>query len=222
MSLKIHWDRLDREVSLLIQQLLNSRFRSIDLPEFLGYLRVEDFTFGDAPPHITLTDIGDPLHEFYVDQRSANADDTPTDVQLTLDVSYTGNMTITLATELSINFPSSSFLSLPLRLTVTDVVFSATMVIALLDSHVSFCFLRPDMDEPDGVTPTSLLLDAKIYSEIGEQSKQVLKNVGKIEKFVLEQLRKFIDQDLVFPSFNTVNLSFQGDETKEEEDDDDD
>lgn len=34
----------------------------------------------------------------------------------------------------------------------------------------------------------------------------VLKNVGKIERFVVEQLRKFITEDFVYPSYHSVEL----------------
>ncbi|KAF9943857.1 hypothetical protein BGZ65_000092, partial [Modicella reniformis] len=34
----------------------------------------------------------------------------------------------------------------------------------------------------------------------------VLKNVGKIERFVVEQLRKFITEDLVYPSYHSIEL----------------
>lgn len=34
----------------------------------------------------------------------------------------------------------------------------------------------------------------------------VLKNVGKIERFVLEQMRKFITEDFVYPSYHSVKL----------------
>jgi distribution and morphology protein 12 len=44
-----------------------------------------------------------------------------------------------------------------------------------------------------------------VESEIGRQEdgKQVLKNVGKVEKFVLEQVRKIFEEEFVFPSYWT-------------------
>ncbi|KAG0199525.1 Mitochondrial distribution and morphology protein 12 [Mortierella sp. GBA30] len=40
----------------------------------------------------------------------------------------------------------------------------------------------------------------------GFSFKAVLKNVGKIERFVVEQLRKFITEDFVYPSYHSVEL----------------
>ncbi|GAB7344165.1 hypothetical protein MBLNU457_2057t1 [Dothideomycetes sp. NU457] len=50
-----------------------------------------------------------------------------------------------------------------------------------------------------------LLEEIKVESEIGnhDSGKQVLKNVGKIERFVLEQVRKIFEDEFVYPSFWT-------------------
>ncbi|KAL2006539.1 hypothetical protein VTN00DRAFT_9207 [Thermoascus crustaceus] len=51
----------------------------------------------------------------------------------------------------------------------------------------------------------SLLQEIRVESEIGrkENGKQVLKNVGKVERFVLEQVRRIFEEEFVFPSFWT-------------------
>ncbi|KAF3481276.1 mitochondrial distribution and morphology protein 12 [Arthroderma uncinatum] len=51
----------------------------------------------------------------------------------------------------------------------------------------------------------SLLREIRVESEIGrkENGKQVLKNVGKVEKFVLEQVRRIFEEEFVYPSFWT-------------------
>lgn len=50
-----------------------------------------------------------------------------------------------------------------------------------------------------------LLEEIKIESEIGqkENGRQVLKNVGKVEKFILEQVRRIFEDEFVYPSFWT-------------------
>jgi distribution and morphology protein 12 len=50
-----------------------------------------------------------------------------------------------------------------------------------------------------------LLQEVKVESEIGERDggRQSLKNVGKVERFVLEQVRRIFDEELVYPSFWT-------------------
>ncbi len=53
--------------------------------------------------------------------------------------------------------------------------------------------------------PGGLLEEIRVESEIGrkENGKQVLKNVGKVERFVLEQIRRIFEDEFVFPSFWT-------------------
>lgn len=53
-----------------------------------------------------------------------------------------------------------------------------------------------------------LLQEIRVESEIGrkEDGKQVLKNVGKVERFVLAQVRRIFEEELVFPSFWTFLL----------------
>ena len=52
---------------------------------------------------------------------------------------------------------------------------------------------------------SSLLREIHVETEIGRQEsgKQALKNVGKVEKFVVEQVRRIFEEELVFPSFWT-------------------
>ncbi|ERT01976.1 ERMES complex subunit MDM12 [Sporothrix schenckii 1099-18] len=50
-----------------------------------------------------------------------------------------------------------------------------------------------------------LLQEVRVESEIGqrESGKQSLKNVGKVERFVLEQVRRIFEEEFVYPSFWT-------------------
>ncbi|PHH78868.1 hypothetical protein CDD80_6077 [Ophiocordyceps camponoti-rufipedis] len=50
-----------------------------------------------------------------------------------------------------------------------------------------------------------LLQEVKVESEIGERDggRQSLKNVGKVERFVLEQVRRIFEEEFVYPSFWT-------------------
>ena len=58
---------------------------------------------------------------------------------------------------------------------------------------------------PAGERQGGLLQQIRVESEIGrkEDGKQVLKNVGKVERFVLAQVRRIFEEELVFPSFWT-------------------
>ncbi|GBB84933.1 hypothetical protein RclHR1_11500008 [Rhizophagus clarus] len=123
-----------------------------------------------------------------------------TDAQIHISVLYKGNMKMVISTELYMNYPSLMFMSLPVRLTITGFEFSATAVVAYLRNRINFCFLEPKDSEE------SLLKEVFIESEIGDKEKQVLKNVGKLEKFIVDQLRKIIDEDFVFPSYHSIEL----------------
>ena len=50
-----------------------------------------------------------------------------------------------------------------------------------------------------------LLQEIRVESEIGQRegTKQSLKNVGKVERFVLEQVRRIFEEEFVYPSFWT-------------------
>ncbi|RIA88426.1 hypothetical protein C1645_826346 [Glomus cerebriforme] len=123
-----------------------------------------------------------------------------TDAQIHIAISYKGNMKMTVSTELYMNYPSLMFMSLPVRLNITGFEFSATAVVAYLRNRINFCFLEPKDSEE------SPLKEVHIESEIGDIEKQVLKNVGKLEKFIVDQLRKIIDEDFVFPSYHSIEL----------------
>lgn len=46
-----------------------------------------------------------------------------------------------------------------------------------------------------------------IDSSVGQADKHVLRNVGKVEKFLVELLRKAVEDELVWPNFYTIALS---------------
>lgn len=50
-----------------------------------------------------------------------------------------------------------------------------------------------------------LLQEIRVESEIGQREggKTSLKNVGKVERFVLEQVRRIFEEEFVYPSFWT-------------------
>ncbi|KAF8929963.1 Mitochondrial distribution and morphology protein 12 [Haplosporangium bisporale] len=110
-------------------------------------------------------------------------------------------MGFTVETELLLNYPTFAFLALPVKLVITGFSFKAKVLMGYLRDHVNICFLEPE--DPN----ESILSNVRIESQVGDEQKQaVLKNVGKIERFVLEQMRKFITEDFVYPSYHSVKL----------------
>jgi distribution and morphology protein 12 len=132
-----------------------------------------------------------------------SSDSLDSDIQIIARITYEGNPRAQIQAELDFNYPSSSFISLPIRLTLTGLSFSGLALIAYIRNRVHFCFLEDDEDDEGW---EHMLRDIRLESEIGELGKGVLKNVGKVERFLLEQGRRMISEEFVFPSFYTFIL----------------
>lgn len=150
------------------------------------------------------------------------------DTQLVLHTSYTGTVRLSITAEVLLDYPMPSFVGIPLKLNITGLSFDGVALIAYLRKRAHFCFLGPDDAQAlvgveghayDGEHPRQggrdgnpesdrlggLLREIRVESAIGrkEGGKQVLKNVGKVEKFVLEQVRRIFEDEFVWPSFWT-------------------
>lgn len=146
----------------------------------------------------------------------------PTDLQVVARVTYDGDVRMTLTAEIMLDYPMPSFVKIPLRLSITGLSFDGVAILAYINKKMHFCFLDPEDAEtlvgaslePDAPSQKpaskkstfgSLLQEMQVETEIGRQEngKQVLKNVSKVEKFVLEQVRMIFEEEFVFPSFWT-------------------
>ncbi|KAI0288215.1 hypothetical protein BC826DRAFT_1093134 [Russula brevipes] len=156
-------------------------------------------------------------------------------LQLHLLVSWHSDMRLTLTTSLRINYPSPLFMSLPIKLSVTGLVFVGELAVAYEGGRrVHLCVLD-DLDPygpsarrsagSQGSSPSDpeggddalaakrlpvgqrLLPEIFIESELGQADKHVLKNVTRVEKFIQDVIRKTIEEELVFPNFHTLVLS---------------
>jgi mitochondrial distribution and morphology protein 12 len=152
----------------------------------------------------------------------------PSDLQVVARVKYAGDVRMTLTAEILLDYPMPSFVGIPLKLSITGMTFDGVAILASIKKRMHFCFLNPEdaealvgaeggANEEHGRSPTTapgattekmlggLLQEIRVESEIGrkENGKQVLKNVSKVEKFVLEQVRRIFEEEFVFPSFWT-------------------
>lgn len=155
----------------------------------------------------------------------------PEDFQVLCHAKYAGDVRLSLTAEILLDYPMPSFVGLPLKLNVTGVSFDGVAVVAYIRKRVHFSFLSPEDADAligseqqekdsgsndgrprsggDGSPPQKrhggLLQEIRVESEIGrkEDGKQVLKNVGKVERFVLAQVRRIFEEELVFPSYWT-------------------
>ena len=150
------------------------------------------------------------------------------DLQVVSHVKYSGDIKLSLTAEILLDYPMPSFVGIPLKLNITGLTFDGVALLAYIKKRAHFCFLSPeDADalvggesDLDSFHQTSqaaeqqntrrsriggLLEHIKVESEIGEKGngKQVLKNVGKVETFVLEQVRRIFEDEFIYPSFWT-------------------
>jgi distribution and morphology protein 12 len=139
------------------------------------------------------------------------------DLQTVFRVRYSGDVRLSLTVEILLDYPMPSFVGIPVKLNITGLSFDGVAVLAYIRRRAHFCFLSPEdahaaigADSPDDSHSSrmkmgGLLHEIKVESEIGqrENGKQVLKNVGKVEKFVLEQVRRIFEDEFVYPSFWT-------------------
>ncbi|KAJ4366320.1 Mitochondrial distribution and morphology protein 12 [Neocucurbitaria cava] len=153
---------------------------------------------------------------------------SPEDIQVVAHVQYTGDIKMSLTAEILLDYPMPSFVGIPLKLNITGLTFDGVAILAYIKRRAHFCFLSPDdadalvggetgfsglQTDSQGQNPRpiqrpkigGLLENIKVESEIGGQGngKQVLKNVGKVESFVLEQVRRIFEDEFVYPSFWT-------------------
>jgi hypothetical protein len=151
------------------------------------------------------------------------------DVQAVFRIRYAGDIRLNLTAEILLDYPMPSFVGIPLKLNITGLSFDGVGVLAHIRKRVHFCFLSPEDamtavgpdeedNEDDGGDDAGthhhrdrkakfggLLQEIKVESEIGgkDSGKQSLKNVGKVERFVLEQVRRIFEEEFVYPSFWT-------------------
>ncbi|KAF8479315.1 hypothetical protein DFH94DRAFT_632644 [Russula ochroleuca] len=161
------------------------------------------------------------------------AEDEHPNLQLHLLVSWHSDLRLTLTTSLRINYPSPLFMSLPIKLSVTGLVFDGELAVAYEGGRrVHLCVLDgldpygpsarrsagsqgstpsdPEGDDAHAAKPLPvgqrLLPEIFIESELGQADKHVLKNVTRVEKFIQDVIRKTVEEELVFPNFHTLVL----------------
>ena len=141
----------------------------------------------------------------------------PQDIQVVAHVRYSGDLKLSLTAEILLDYPTPSFVGIPLKLNITGLTFDGVAILASIRKRAHFCFLSPedadaligredDLKEANTpVTVGGLLEEIRVESEIGDKDHggQVLKNVGKVERFVLEQVRRIFEDEFVYPSFWT-------------------
>ncbi|GEQ72713.1 hypothetical protein JCM33374_g6400 [Metschnikowia sp. JCM 33374] len=168
--------------------------------------------------------------------------DTTNDIQFILEIDYRGDIMIEVSVNLLVNYPSAEFISLPIKLKITDLEIHSLAAIAYIQQSVYISFLcdlntsRTDyfsmLNSQDyyadsrSKTPAApfqggnfvdygasnnkeridVIRNVKIDTEIGENENNVLRNVGKVEKFLVEQLRNIIRDEVCWPGWICIDL----------------
>ncbi|KAF2758805.1 hypothetical protein EJ05DRAFT_364863 [Pseudovirgaria hyperparasitica] len=144
------------------------------------------------------------------------------DIQVVSHVKYSGDIKLGITASILLDYPMPSFVEIPIKLNITGITFDGVSILAYIRKKAHFCFLAPEDAEsiisneaPLGTSlehaatrrqvAGGLLEQIRVESEIGQKEggKQVLKNVGKVEKFILEQVRRIFEEEFVYPSFWT-------------------
>lgn len=136
-------------------------------------------------------------------------------VQIHLRINHKADISLTLSTSLQVNYPSTLFMSLPLKLVITGMTLAADAVVAYSgQKHRVYVTL---VDAEDAPAPAGqpawaavgqrILPELHIESEIGSADAHVLRNVGKVERFIVDVVRKTLVSELVFPNFQTIALA---------------
>lgn len=172
------------------------------------------------------------------------------DIQFIVEIDYHGDMHLEVTVNLLVNYPSTNFITLPIKLHVSDLVIHSIASIAYLNNSAFFSFLC-DVNEtnsdyfshrsgtqsaehqftstnggnfvdyvtgPNTRERIDIIKKVRIESEIGEVESNVLRNVGKVERFLVDQLRAIIRDEIAWPGW----ICFDFNEDPEEGSSDDD
>lgn len=180
------------------------------------------------------------------------------DIQFILEVDFQSAICMELTINLLVNYPLSHFISLPIKLKITDLAIHSLVAVAYLEKKVYISILcdlndsaadyftsaakhpsllkdpgstsqltltggTPAIGTPATATPAGgnfvdylaastreridVIRNINIDTEIGEVENNVLRNVGKVEKFLVEQLRNIIRDEICWPGWLCFDLN---------------
>ncbi|RCK65522.1 Mitochondrial distribution and morphology protein 12 [Candida viswanathii] len=161
------------------------------------------------------------------------------DIQLIVEFNYKGNLHMNILVNLLVNYPSPNFISLPIKLHITDIEIHSIATVAYLKKSVFLSFLCDVNDETipefnnnsqstgenfieyyannNNRERIDIIKRIKIESEIGEIESNILRNVGKVEKFLVEQLRNILREEIAWPSWICLDMNEEEEEEEQEE-----
>lgn len=178
--------------------------------------------------------------------RQSKADKSDNDIQFILDIDFKGDASLEVMVNLQVNYPSSHFISLPIKLKISEIAIHSLAAVAYLEKSIFVTFLCDLNDTSSDYFTSSnssslskavninggnfvdysgsnyreridVIKSVKIDTEIGKMEKNVLRNVGKVEKFLVEQLRSLIRDEIAWPNWICLDLDQDEEEDAETE-----
>lgn len=137
MSFEINWEALSARESLeRLRDTLNKQINTWHDGSLIDDVSIEELTLGPTPPDLRIEDISDPVSPFWFNSSSGSntgggseGEAILDNIQITFSVSYDSPVRVALRAELVVNYPSTKFISLPLRLLLKHVRLKAIQVI---------------------------------------------------------------------------------------------
>ncbi|PWN95323.1 hypothetical protein FA09DRAFT_281371, partial [Tilletiopsis washingtonensis] len=213
MSLELAWPPDEALASSLLTSL-NRALASAPRPSFLGPITLTALDFGAEAPCVDVVGVGDQQQQARhfslsppLELSPAPCESALPSLQLHLLLRWLStSLRLTLRTALLINHPAPAFLELPLDITLTSLELRAGAVVAFEETQegrrLHLCLTEAMSDEELQAHSSSedtlgerLLPALTLESSVGQADKHTLLNVGKVEKFVAELLRKAVVEE---------------------------
>lgn len=120
--------------------------------------------------------------------------------QLHFRVAYSGSTSISLRTSIRVNYPSLSFMSLPLNIRLSGLAFEGTVAVAYEGDRKRLHVSILDGNEKAATVSSNLLRNVTVESEVGQADKLVIKDMATVQQFVLDVARKALEVSAYYRS----------------------
>ncbi|CAL9732928.1 mitochondrial distribution and morphology protein 12 [Monosporozyma unispora] len=244
MSFEVDWEQLldDSSLNSTITQRLDNFVQSLSLPSYLQDLQILDFQLGNVPPKCKLKSLTDPHPEIEPNPHQ-------NDIQALVELEYCGDMVLSLQVSLVLNYPGDRFMTLPVKVTISQLRLHCLCLVAHLASKLQTLFSilcdinndNNDLEETISNTSTtatqhqpwgssaplqrmavvqSLNIETEIGDNVssGQDRASTLRNVDKLEQFLLAKFKDFIRNEIGWP--NMITFDYNSDEEEDGKDQD--
>ena len=131
MSIELNWDYISsQECCTLILQTINSRLSNFSTDSIINKLQLRSLRLPPIPPILTIKDVGVPLDGF-LDTLGGRVQPNEVDMeptQIDLEIRWDSQMFIDIGLEIAINYPTPSFISLPINIAIKELSINGTWI----------------------------------------------------------------------------------------------